>query len=221
MHQNPYLTAIQSLNESEIRYVIVGGFAVVMHGLNRFTPDLNVVVDLESSHLKVALSRLRANHLSPVNEDELLSFSTSQGREEMSQQGKRWFLSLRDVQAPTFSLDLFLREPLKFEDLFSRALECSFDGVSAPVASLSDLITMKCNSTRGQDRMDCEVLRFIQEHEEELQVTAKRQGLLENTDQDVIRDYLTGLDDFASLSHSEKLSWLCHMLTHLGQFCLL
>ncbi len=212
---------MKTLNESGIRYVIVGGFAVVMHGLNRFTPDLNVVLDLESDSLEQTLTELQRNHLAPAVEGEFASYLSAEGRSVLSQGGKRWFVSLRDIQAPTFSLDLFLKAPMSFEPLFSRAVECSFDGVNARVASLEDLIVMKGNSTRGQDQMDLEVLQFIQKHAEEIQDVQGRQSLLASNSEDIIRDYLTGLDDFATLSHREKLEWLCHMLTHLGQFCLL
>ena len=37
-----------ALNEAGVRYVIVGGLAVVLHGYPRFTADLDIVLDLEA-----------------------------------------------------------------------------------------------------------------------------------------------------------------------------
>ena len=39
-------TVIDALNRTQARYVIVGGFAVTMHGYARFTSDLDIVIDL-------------------------------------------------------------------------------------------------------------------------------------------------------------------------------
>ena len=33
---------IQSLNENDVRYLVVGGYAVALHGYPRYTKDINI-----------------------------------------------------------------------------------------------------------------------------------------------------------------------------------
>ena len=43
----PFERVFRLLNEDEIRYVIVGGIAVILHGSPRLTADLDIIIDLE------------------------------------------------------------------------------------------------------------------------------------------------------------------------------
>ena len=46
MAENPhYKELLQLLNESEVKYLLVGGFAVMKYSEPRYTQDLNVWVD--------------------------------------------------------------------------------------------------------------------------------------------------------------------------------
>ena len=38
---------IQSLNDNGVRYLVVGGYAVALHGHPRYTKDIDIWVDLE------------------------------------------------------------------------------------------------------------------------------------------------------------------------------
>src|SRR5947208_3476940 len=46
---------LNALNAEAVRYLIVGGVAVVLHGYARATFDLDLVIDLEPSNLDRAL----------------------------------------------------------------------------------------------------------------------------------------------------------------------
>jgi hypothetical protein len=46
---------VRALNEARVRYLIVGGLAVVAYGYVRFTADLDLFVDLEEENLRRAL----------------------------------------------------------------------------------------------------------------------------------------------------------------------
>lgn len=52
---NPFGPIFRALNEAEVRYVIVGGLATVLHGHTRLTLDIDLVVDLEPSEAKKAI----------------------------------------------------------------------------------------------------------------------------------------------------------------------
>ena len=42
---------IQSLNDNQVRYLVIGGYAVALHGYPRYTKDIDTKVE-RSPHLK-------------------------------------------------------------------------------------------------------------------------------------------------------------------------
>jgi len=53
------VTAIaNALNSEGIRYIVVGGLAVNVHGYERFTHDINLVTSLEPDNIRRALHSL-------------------------------------------------------------------------------------------------------------------------------------------------------------------
>jgi hypothetical protein len=43
---------IQSLNENSVRYLVVGGYAVALHGYPRYTKDLDIWIDRNPENAK-------------------------------------------------------------------------------------------------------------------------------------------------------------------------
>ena len=43
----PFERIFRLLNEHDVRYVIIGGIAVILHGSPRLTADLDIAIDLE------------------------------------------------------------------------------------------------------------------------------------------------------------------------------
>jgi hypothetical protein len=51
---------IQLLNEYEVRYLVIGGYAVALHGHPRYTKDLDIWVDMELNNAKRLIDALAA-----------------------------------------------------------------------------------------------------------------------------------------------------------------
>jgi len=66
---------------------------------------------------------------------------------------------LWDPANPLRSVDIFISEPIAFEDLLRDAVLKDLDGVQVPVASIDHLIRMKLGSGRPRDLDDIEKLR--------------------------------------------------------------
>ena len=50
---------LAALNAAEVRYLVVGGVAVVLHGYLRTTADLDLVVELETDNVLRAVIKER------------------------------------------------------------------------------------------------------------------------------------------------------------------
>ena len=49
---------IQSLNDNEVRYPVVGGYAVALHGYPRYTKDMDIWVEMSSDNAAKILKAL-------------------------------------------------------------------------------------------------------------------------------------------------------------------
>ena len=62
---------------------------------------------------------------------------------------------------PMLVVDLFVEDPIPFEDLWARSEVVSLGHTSVRVAAIADLISMKRRAARPQDLIDIEELRKI------------------------------------------------------------
>ena len=57
---------ISMLAEAEVEFVLVGGLAVALHGYQRVTMDVDVVLAMDASNLRKFLSAAKASGLRPT-----------------------------------------------------------------------------------------------------------------------------------------------------------
>jgi len=55
----PFERVFRLLEEHDVRYVIVGGIAVILHGTPRLTADLDIIIDLEPAQARTAIDVLQ------------------------------------------------------------------------------------------------------------------------------------------------------------------
>jgi hypothetical protein len=134
---------LDDLNGVGPRYVVVGGIAVIRHGVVRATKDLDVVVaadDPTAEAIDTLMGRWKATRPDGAPEDRRLPSSG-------------WPLHLRTEHG---LIDILAEQapPLDLESLLGRADTRRVDGVPAPICSLEDLVAMKRQSGRPTDLED-------------------------------------------------------------------
>jgi hypothetical protein len=148
-------TIVQSLNEGGIRYLIVGGLAVVAHGYVRFTADLDLFIDLEPSNARRAiavLGRLGYRPRAPVRFED---FADSVARAEWTREKGLTVFSLFSEQHARTEIDLFVEAPLDFEQAYRSARRMEVrPGLEATFVGYDDLVRMKRASGRPHDLED-------------------------------------------------------------------
>lgn len=150
---------IAALNETGVRYAIVGGVAVVLHGVDRLTADLDVVIDLEPAAAARVMTRLTVlgyRPRAPVNAED---FADPKKRKSWIETKNMQVFTLWDPANELPVLDLFAQYPLDFTRLIDNSIEVDLAGIPARLASVDDLIEMKQQSGRDRDLKDVEALR--------------------------------------------------------------
>jgi hypothetical protein len=157
-----YSRVFDELNRQGLRYVVVGGLAVVLHGHPRLTMDADLVVALdEPNALSVieALTKLGFVPRAPVDPK---SFASQAIRESWIRDRNMMVFSMADPKNPFFAIDLFVDPPLAYDELAASALSKEVDGVPIIVCSIADLKRMKRRSGRPEDLADIAALEEIE-----------------------------------------------------------
>jgi predicted nucleotidyltransferase len=142
------------LNEHEIRYVIVGGIAVILHGSPRLTADLDIIIDLEPATARRAIEVLqRAGFVAEIPVD-IRQFADENVRRGWIAEKNMKALSLHDREMPPTVIDILADSPIAFEDLYRRAKLITLDELTLRIASIPDLILLKRISGRPEDLSD-------------------------------------------------------------------
>ncbi len=137
---------ILALNKAHVRYILVGGYAVILHGYNRTTGDMDIWVE-----------RSEANYLKLLEAFHLFGMSTF----DMSLQN---FLdpSAYDVftfGVPPVSIDIMLDvKGLSFPEVYSRSTSHEVDDIQIRLIDRASLIEAKHAAGRFRDMDDIEHL---------------------------------------------------------------
>ena len=162
MERRSVEAVVKALNEAQVRYLIVGGLAVVAHGLLRFTADIDVVLDPAPEALQRAVAALAGLGYRPRAPVEFGEFADAEKRDRWAREKGLTVFSTFSAEHRATELDLFLKPPFDFDAVYARADR--FDvapGVNATFVSLGDLVEMKRQVGRPQDMQDVEGLESL------------------------------------------------------------
>lgn len=151
----------KALADADAQYVVVGGFAVILHGHLRATADLDLVIGLDRENCARGLAALETIGFKPRLPVLLADFADPAVREDWIENRNMLVLQLWDPHNPERSVDVFVREPMDFQALLADAIVKDLDGVPIHVASIRHLIAMKRIAGRHKDLDDIEALRQI------------------------------------------------------------
>ncbi len=144
-----------------VRYLVVGGLAVNLYGYVRLTMDLDVMADLSDENLSKivnAMEKFGYTPRVPVNPHEFIS---KEKRDEWIEQKGAIVFTFIDLKSPFKHVDIFLSNPMNFEEAYSRREVLKVGGVRIDTASIDDLIEMKRSAGRPRDMEDANHLERI------------------------------------------------------------
>jgi hypothetical protein len=150
-----------ALQRADARYLVVGGVAVVLHGMPRFTADLDLVLAFDETNLRAALGALGAlgyRPRAPVAADQ---FADAMIRKAWVEEKGLTVFSLWSPAHPATEIDLFVEEPFPFDEAYGRATLFDLGTSRVTVASIGDLIELKRRAGRPKDLEDIAALQLI------------------------------------------------------------
>ncbi|MBS0611970.1 MAG: nucleotidyltransferase [Proteobacteria bacterium] len=150
----------QALETTGVRYVVVGGVAVNLHGYQRFTKDVDIVIELVTDKAIKALEALQAIGYVPRLPVSLSDFANPKIRDSwIRDKGMLVFQLYNDQIHQT--VDIFAEYPMDFELLCRDSVPIQLRSASPRIASIDHLILMKQKAGRPQDLVDIDMLNKL------------------------------------------------------------
>lgn len=147
------------LAAARVRFVLVGGLALVLHGLDRLTADVDLVLDLLAESARAAVEALAAAGYRPLAPADPIALADPAQRLEWQTVRNMQVFSFWDSTNTRPTVDVMPASPVPFEDLWAAASVMKIAGHEIRVASIEHPVRMKAAVGRAQDLADIERLR--------------------------------------------------------------
>lgn len=156
-----YEEVFRKLADRKVKYAVAGGVALVLHGVVRLTADLDLIVDLGTENLRkfiTAVNELGYKPKPPVNADDFIDPLNRKAWKE--EKGMEVF-SFYHPKMQMNLIDVFVNEPIGFNEIESEIVIFKARGIEIPVISKKHLKALKRKANRPQDIADIEALEEI------------------------------------------------------------
>lgn len=135
---------LRIFNDYNVKYLVIGGYAVVQYAEPRFTKDLDVMISTNSENAKAVFNALK----------EFGAPLAGLTHKDFSEEG--FFFQMG---VPPVRVDILMGVPgVQFDQCWKRRVEVDFDGLKVLFISKQDLIASKRAAGRPQDLIDIDLL---------------------------------------------------------------
>lgn len=153
---------IEALDQASIDYVVVGGLAVALHGYQRLTMDVDVVLAMTPDNVQRFIDCAKAANWSPVVPVPAETLADRETLDRWHREKGMLAFSLHEPDAMGTAIDVLVRPVVPYSELKRDAVVVNVGALKVPVASIDHLVAMKTGTGRGKDAVDIEELRKIQ-----------------------------------------------------------
>ncbi len=146
MFSPDFIDFIETLNNHEVEYMVVGGYAVALHGYPRYTGDMDIWINISEANATKMLIVLKDFGVSipGLTKDDFLRANPLSG--------------VHFGREPLRIDILSTIDGVKFEDCFPNRQTTQFQGTTINYIHFNDLKKNKLSSGRTKDKADIEEL---------------------------------------------------------------
>jgi hypothetical protein len=147
-HFQEFLKVLKAMEDEEVDYILIGGFAVILHGLPRFTMDMDFFMKMAEKNVqklrKALYSVFGDSDIDEITFDELAKYPV-----------------IRYGTTNGFHIDIMaqLGEAATYEDLEYEIMEVL--GQKIRVATAETLLKLKQDTIRPEDKGDALFLKEL------------------------------------------------------------
>ena len=138
-----YIDLFSALQRHQVQYVLIGGLAVSLHGVERTTMDIDITVAMQPDNLKALIEMAQALKLKPVLPVPIESLLDLNLLKKWHDERNLKAFALKTDELAGVTLDILLFPPIDFTGMHKRAVIFDVANTQIKVAAIDDLIAMK------------------------------------------------------------------------------
>ncbi len=144
---------VDLFQKKQLKYAVVGGYAMALHGMVRATMDVDFILSLRLNDFEVAENALKEIGLQsrlPIRAQDVIKM-----RQEYITNRNLLAWSFVDYKNPTRQVDILITKDLRKLNVET----VSVGGRKITVVKLNELLKMKLEAGRPQDLLDVQSIR--------------------------------------------------------------
>ena len=155
-----YEEILREFARRKVKYVLVGGMALNLHGSSRNTADLDLLVEMSDENLAKIVGILKKRGYRVRQPVDPMGIADAKTRKSwIHQKHMKAFNFYKDDEFK--EVDLIIDSPVLYEQAIQKVERMVLGDLVLPVVSIDHLIKMKTKAGRDIDRMDLKQLRRI------------------------------------------------------------
>ena len=158
-----YVELFRRLEEAKVRYLVVGGIAVNLHGVNRLTHDVDLMIALDPVNLGRFVALAKRYSFKPVVPVRIEDLADAEKVRDWIENKHMLAFGLRPQNPVEPTIDILVKPPVDFESAYACRVVAEVQGQSIAVASVADIIAMKTGTGRAKDQDDSAMLKRLGE----------------------------------------------------------
>ena len=164
-HINEILFA---LTDAEVEFIVGGGVAAVLHGVERVTLDIDLALDMEPANVEKFLQVMQQLGLRPRVPVPARDLMSSEAVRRMVAEKGALVFSFVDFDRPLRHVDIFLQDNLSFVELSRDARKVVIENRAIKIMGIARLLETKRAITplRDKDLIDIKQLEKLQSQSE-------------------------------------------------------
>jgi predicted nucleotidyltransferase len=164
-HINEILFA---LTDAGVEFIVGGGVAGVLHGVERVTLDVDIALNMDSVNVSKFLDVMTQLNLKPRVPVQPRDLMSPEAVGQMIEEKEALVFSFVDFDKPLRHVDVFLKKELSFEKLNADAHTVAVEGRAFKIIGIKTLLAVKrsIQPSRDKDVFDIKQLEKLLEQNE-------------------------------------------------------
>lgn len=157
-----YEQVFKKLNKKKVRYLIVGGIAVNLHGFPRVTGDLDIMLNLkDNKSVNGFVEVIKVLGFKPKIPVEVDDFAIPSKRKSWIEEKNMKVFSVYNPSQEIEHIDVLIENLIDFDKAYKTREIVNAGNLKVPVVSIDDLIKLKKIAGRKRDEIDIAALKEI------------------------------------------------------------
>ncbi len=162
---NAYQTILLALAQGQVNFIVAGGVAAVLHGVERVTMDIDISLEMSDKNITNFLKVINSLSLKPRVPVAPDFIASKANRELLVKEKNAVVFTYNHPTNPLFHLDIFMTQALSYEELIKDTVVIELEEEKIKIVSIKKLLELKklVKIERPKDIHDIMVLTKILE----------------------------------------------------------